>query len=144
MPNRASTPSRRLIEAPAPRQRSRVSNGSCLTYGDNRSAWARRTKDLIAEFISDLGGVDNTSAGERALVRRAAVLTVELEHIEARLSTRGKATADEFSAYQSGSNALRRILVSIGIKRRAKNVTPTLGTLLQQDHQARLNGDTTS
>jgi hypothetical protein len=38
----------------------------------------RRCKDLIADHLSDLGGLGNVSAAERLLIRRAAVLTVEL------------------------------------------------------------------
>ena len=69
----------RSASDPVPsRQRSRITNGRLLP-GDNRGSWARRCRDLISEHLSDLGGEDNTSAAEQSLVRRAAVLTVELE-----------------------------------------------------------------
>jgi hypothetical protein len=64
-------------------QKSRISNGSALLPGvDGRSPWVRRAKDIISEALADLGGVDNTSAAERSLIRRSAVLTVELERLE--------------------------------------------------------------
>src|SRR5271170_5768060 len=67
------------------RQRSRITNGKLLP-GDNRGPWARRCKDLIAEHISDLGGISNTSAGERSLVRRIGVMSVELEQLESKFA----------------------------------------------------------
>ena len=55
---------------------SRVTNGSLLpSITDGRSAWVRRCKDVISAHLADLGGEDATSAAERSLVRRAAVLT---------------------------------------------------------------------
>jgi hypothetical protein len=67
--------------------RSRITNGGELLPGvDQRSRWVRRCKDVIAAHISDLGGTDNTSAAERSLIRRAAVLTTELEQLEARFA----------------------------------------------------------
>ena len=57
---------------PEGRQRSKISNGNKLIAGvDGRSLWVRRLKDLIADGISDLGGIDNTSAAERHIMRRA-------------------------------------------------------------------------
>jgi hypothetical protein len=64
-------------------QKSRITNGSALLPGvDGRSPWVRRAKDVISSHLSDLGGVDNTSAAERSIVRRVATLTVELERLE--------------------------------------------------------------
>src|SRR6202045_4159049 len=75
------------------RQRSRVTNGSALLPGvDGRSAWVRRCKDIIEAHLSDLGGEDNTSAAERSLIRRASVMTVELERMEARFAVAGEAS----------------------------------------------------
>ena len=64
-------------------QRSRITNGSALLPGiDGRSAWVRRAKDLLTLHISDLGGEDNVSEAERALLRRAVTLIIELERRE--------------------------------------------------------------
>jgi hypothetical protein len=76
-----------------PRQRSRVGNGHKLIAGcDGRGLWVRRLKDLLAEAISDMGGVDNTSAAERHIVRRACVLIVELERMERMFAHAGEAS----------------------------------------------------
>jgi hypothetical protein len=84
------------------RQRSRVTNGSALLPGvDGRSAWVRRCKDIIEAHLSDLGGEHNTSVAERSLVRRAAVITTELEMMEARFAVAGHADPGELVAHAS-------------------------------------------
>src|SRR5262245_2792713 len=106
-------------------QRSSITNGSKLLAGiDGRSAWVRRAKDLIAEHLSDLGGPDNTSAAERSITRRVAVLSVELEHLEARFATAGSASAEDLDLYQRTANSLRRLLEAVGLQRRPVDVTP--------------------
>jgi hypothetical protein len=75
------------VVRPNTRQRSRITNGSALLPGvDGRSPWVRRCKDIIASHLSDLGGIDNTSAAERSIVRRAATPAVELERLEAKFA----------------------------------------------------------
>ena len=70
-------------------QRSRVTNGKLLPgIVDERSAWVRRCKDVIASHLSD---VPDASAAERSIIRRASVLTVELERLEAKFATAGEA-----------------------------------------------------
>jgi hypothetical protein len=109
----------------AGRQRSAITNGSKLLAGvDGRSPWIRRAKDLIGEHLQDLGGPDNTSAAERSIVRRVAVLSVELEHLETRFATAGEANAEDLDLYQRTANSLRRLLEAVGLQRRPRDVTP--------------------
>src|SRR5947209_20489512 len=89
-------------------QRSRITNGRLLP-GDQRSAWVRRCKDLIEAHISDLGGEDNTSAAERSLVRRASVLSTELEILEAKFAATGQATAADLDLYVRASGRLQHL-----------------------------------
>jgi hypothetical protein len=125
---------RAAIDPVPSRQRSRVTNGSALLPGvDGRSAWIRRCKDVIAAHIADLGGDDNTSAAERSIVRRAAVLTTELEQLEAQFAAAGQASADALDLYQRTAGNLRRLLEAVGLHRRAKDIGPTFGELLRQD-----------
>jgi hypothetical protein len=106
-------------------QKSRITNGSTLLPGvDQRSAWVRRCKDIIAAHISDLGGVDNTSAAERSIVRRAAVLTTELERLEVKFASVGEASTEDLDTYSRVSANLRRLLEAIGLRRRPRDVTP--------------------
>ena len=106
-------------------QRSRVANGSALLPGvDGRSAWVRRCRELIGDHIADLGGADNVSAAERSLVRRACVLTVELERMEKQFALAGEASAEDLEIYARVAGNLRRLLESVGLQRRARDVTP--------------------
>ena len=84
----------------------------------------RRCKDIIAELLSDLGGADNTSAAEHSLVRRASVLTVELERMEAKFASAGEASAEELDIYGPVTGNLRRTLEVLGVQRRPRDVTP--------------------
>lgn len=133
-PSRRSPPVRPTVAGPKDPQKSRITNGALLPGIDGRSAWVRRCKDLLAEHVADLGGVDNTSAAERSIVRRAVTLTVELERLEKKFALAGEALAGDLDTYQRVSNTLRRLLESVGLQRRARDVsTPTLGDLLRED-----------
>jgi hypothetical protein len=111
--------------------RSKLTNGSKLLPGiDGRSPWVRRCKDVIAAHLSDLGGVDNTSTAERSLIRRAAVLTTELEMLEARFAAAGQASSEDLDLYQRTAGNLRRLLEAIGLQRRPRNVTPSVSEYL--------------
>jgi hypothetical protein len=122
-----------IINRPAPRRatnlaqyaRTRVGNGVELLPGvDKRSFWVRRAKELIGDYISDLGGTENTSAAERSLVRRASVLTVELERLEVKFAADSAASNSDLDLYVRSVGGLRRLLETIGIQRRAKTVEP--------------------
>ncbi len=85
--------SNQIAEA-TPTQRSRVTNGSALLPNiDGRSSWARRCRDVLALHVSDLGGDEAVSEAERSICRRAAVLTTELELLEARFAQSGEVLA---------------------------------------------------
>jgi hypothetical protein len=114
---------RAAVDSVPSRQRSRITNGSALLPGaDGRSAWVRRCKDIIAEHLADMSGVDNTSAAE-------------LEMLEARFAAAGQADATSLDLYIRASGNLRRLLEAVGLHRRAKDIGPTLGELLRQDHE---------
>jgi hypothetical protein len=117
--------------------RSAVTNGTSLFVDsrlDQRSSMCRRLRDLIALHVQDLGGTDNVSEAEQRLVRRAAMLTLQLELMEQRWA----ANEDEvvspqaLDAYQRMTGALRRVLESLGLKRRARDVAPSLGEIIRQ------------
>ena len=128
------------IEPRSLSNRSRITNAlGLLPSVDGRSTWARRMHDLLYLHLSDLGGEDNCSEAEKALARRAACLIVELEHMEMRFAmAEHGADPDELKTYQMCTNTMRRCLESLGLKRRAKTIGPTLGELLQRDHQRQL------
>ena len=120
------TPDRPHIEKPSPRTRSRVSNGSAvLDNVDGRSAVARRYRDVLNELISDLGG--DPSGAQSAIIRRASALCVVCEQAEAEMVAGGVLDLAEFT---TAANSLRRLLSDLGLERRAKDISPTLGEYL--------------
>jgi hypothetical protein len=124
---------RAAVDSVPSRQRSRITNGSALLPGAlGRSAWVRRCKDVISAHLSD---IPDASTAERSIIRRAAVLTTELEMLEARFAAAGQADATSLDLYIRASGNLRRLLEAVGLHRRAKDVGPTLGELLRQDHE---------
>jgi hypothetical protein len=121
------------IAAPKPTHRSRVSNGSkLLPQVDGRSSWARRTRDLIDNHVSDLGGPENISEAVKSIVRRASVLTTELELLERKFAMAGGASPEQLNSYQRAANSLRRLLEAIGLERRSRDVSADLMTYLDQ------------
>jgi hypothetical protein len=110
--------------------RSRVGNGAkLLPLTDGRSATARRFKDLVGDISLDLGGPAVLSEAQKQLIRRAAMLSSECERHEA-LSARGEAEFN-IELYVVMTNALRRVLESVGLRRVARDCTPTLQSYLE-------------
>jgi hypothetical protein len=112
-------------------QKSRIANGSALLPGvDGRSTWVRRCKEMIADHVSDLGG--DVSTAEHALIRRAAVLVTELERLELRFALADQPETTDLDLYQKLTNTLRRLLQSLGLQRRSKDISalPTLSQYL--------------
>jgi hypothetical protein len=95
---------------------------------DQRTGAYRETVKLIAEMEVDLGGADELSSGERQLVQRAGVLGAVLSDIETRWI--GGEPID-VAAYCTTVNAQRRVLETIGLRRRARDVTPSLQAYLR-------------
>ncbi len=102
--------------------RSAVTNGRKLfVNGDGNSAWSRRYRDLIAAHVSDLGGRDLLSEAQIGLVKRAAAIELELEQLEGKLSQGEEVDLDAFGR---AASHLRRLWETLGIERRARDVTP--------------------
>ena len=115
------------LEDPKSKGRSRISNGSAILPGvDGRSTWVRRLRDLIALHLSDLGGADAVSEAERSIIRRVATLTVELERMEAAFAVAGEAEPQQIDLYQRTANSLRRLLESVGLERRQREIEPSI------------------
>jgi len=133
---------RRQSQLSLSKTRSAVTNGRCLLPEvDARSAWMRRLRDLIAEHTSDLGGDDLVSEAERRLIRRAAMLTLQTEMMDAKFATNdGGASHKDIEVYQRVTNTLRRTLESLGLARRSRDATPTLQQYLNAKANAAAGG----
>jgi hypothetical protein len=102
--------------------RSAVTNGSRVLSGiDGRSAMARRYRDLIVQYTNDLGGDARISEAQRQLLRRAAMLSLELEKAETETASGQQL---DLTTYTKAVNTLRRVLQTLGIKAATRR-TPT-------------------
>jgi hypothetical protein len=111
----------------AKRPRSAVTSGRKASIaGDPNSAWARRFHDLVQGHISDLGGRSIVSEARFALCKRAAGLECELEQMEGRMSLGEEINLD---SYGRAASHLRRILETLGLERKARDVTLIDGTV---------------
>jgi hypothetical protein len=109
-------------------QRSRVTNGAkTFLDGDaEHTAWARRFRDKVGIITADLGGADVLSEGQRSLIRATATLGVQLEVMEAALACGEDIDVDK---YARAANSLRRICETLGLRRVARDMTPSLADL---------------
>jgi hypothetical protein len=143
--------------------RSTITNGKRLiprTKGadivDGRSAYMRRFKDLMRMHHADLGGIDNLSEAEQAIIRRAVTLIIILERLEFDFAASDELktpSAASITQYSQVANTVKRLLESLGLKRRSKDITPDLASYLKSrqprliDHdddepeQLRINGN---
>lgn len=135
--SRGTKPRRRPSGVYLPKARSRITNGKFLLPDvDNRSLWVRRFRDVRALHLQDLGGEENCSVAEQSIIRRAALLTVELERLEMIFAQDGGASDFKIEQYQRLANSLRRLLEAVGLQRRARNVTPTVAEYVRQLNEA--------
>jgi hypothetical protein len=112
------------------RKSSAVSSGRRMfVVGDSSSAWSRRYRDIVAAHVADLGGKLELSESQLSLIKRGSTLELELEQMEGKLSMGQEIDLDLF---QRTANSMRRILESLGLKRVARDVTPSLELYSQQ------------
>jgi hypothetical protein len=116
--------------------RSVLTNGNALLRDiDHRTAYMRRLRDLLLAHEADLGGRDILSEGQRAIIRRATLLTVQCEMLEGKFAQAdGSASNADLETYQRCCNTLRRLIESLGLNegRKPRDVNTI-------DDQARLN-----
>jgi hypothetical protein len=86
---------------------------------DGRTAAARRFRELVSDYSSDLGGDLRTAL--QAFVQRVVSLQVWCEGAEASYAETGEL---DISVFTTATNAMRRLLADIGLERRARDVTP--------------------
>jgi hypothetical protein len=109
------------------RKSSAMSSGRRMfVRGDSSSAWSRRYRDIVAGHVSDLGGQAALSEAEISLIKRVSTLELECEQAEGRLSMGQEIDLDLF---QRMTNSLRRVLETLGLERKARDVTLIDGTV---------------
>jgi hypothetical protein len=125
-----SSAGRALVERRPSKQRSRVGNGKALfVEADQRGPWARRWKDVLVEIVSDLGGLDILSEGQKQLARRCATIAIACERMEGEAA---QGHAINLDVYGTLTDRLGRALQRLGLERgrQPRDVSATLGDLL--------------
>jgi hypothetical protein len=109
------------------RARSQATSGRrVFVDGDGNSRWARRYRDLIAAHVADLGGADILSEAQLSLIKRASAIELELEQAEGKLSMGEAVDLDSFTR---AASHLRRLFETLGLDRKARDVTLIDGTV---------------
>src|ERR1700730_9349718 len=88
---------------------------------DGRTSTARRFRDIVETVTADLGGKDLLSEGQRQLIRRASALSIMCESVEADLV---RDMPFDVANYLTATNSLRRVLETLGIERKSRDVSP--------------------
>lgn len=97
--------------------RSRVTNGWLLPGVDGRSAFSRRFHDLMDLLTHEVSGGEPLSASEAALIRQAALITVQTEEMQLAAARGEPVDGDELVRL---SNVALRILGRLQRQRKDK------------------------
>ena len=104
---------------------------------DGRTRQAKLYAQAVADIAADLGGEDAISRAELELVRRAAGLSVLASMAEAKLLAGEEVDVSQLTAV---GNAQRRLLATLGLERRARDVTPSALQWIDQQAAERKEG----
>jgi hypothetical protein len=122
------------VDAPMPRRRrTRAGKVRLLTLDDldGRTAAAQNAQSLVEALINSLGGHDQLSTQELELAKRAALTGAIIADFEARWVSGQQISLSEYFA---GVNVQRRVLATLGLQRRSKEVGGlSLGDLWRLD-----------
>ena len=126
------------VSAAVLRTRSRVTNGRSMFVGheDARKPLARRFRDLVRLHALDVspGGPAHLSQAQQQLIRRISMIEVRLEVMEGRM-VEGDETVS-LEEFCRASSHLRRMLESLGLRKVARDKTPTLAELISKHKTA--------
>src|SRR5258705_6554548 len=102
--------------------RSKVSNGTRLLQNvDGRSSSARRFRDLVRAYESEVGG--NLTEVERGLIRQAAALTFKAETLQSDLVNGNPVDGDQLIRL---TGTAKRILSALGEKASKRKAVPAV------------------
>jgi hypothetical protein len=101
---------------------------------DGRSAVARELRGRLDDLMADLGGVEVLSYQRRSLCERAIHLEARLQSLEAAFA-QGTAENGDESRYAALTNSLLGIFRTLGLDRRARELT--LGDYLANREETR-------
>jgi len=120
------------VEPAKPQGRTKIGTGKAiLSNVDGRTTEMRRYKEILSQLVSDAGG--DPSEAIMLIIRRAATIAVWCEQAEVAMANGDDLDIAEFT---TATNALRRLLVDIGLERRTKDITPDLRTYVANKREA--------
>ncbi len=130
--------------------RSRVTNGRSMFVErgtDERSPVARRLRDLVRLHTLDISpqGAEHLSAAQAQLIRRISMIEVQAELMEARMVDGDKEV--DVESFARISSHLRRMYESLGLRKTARDTTPSIDKLIAQRRlveQRRLDAENTA
>lgn len=126
------TATSRKMTKPKPQGATRMgTQGTILQGVDMRTHGGRRFKELCADLVHHLES--DPTAPQLAIIRRAAALAVWCEQAETEQAQGGDL---DVASYTTATNALRRLLVDLGLERKARDVTPDLHSYIAAKAQA--------
>jgi hypothetical protein len=99
---------------------------------DQRTHAAIRAKQLVSSLVVDLGGSEQVTVAQHELIQRAAILGALASDLEVAWLRKEPV---EINEYLAAVNAQRRVLVSLGLERRARDVSTSLGSILRNGHR---------
>jgi hypothetical protein len=112
--------------------RSKLSNGAHVIAGiDQRTAIARRYKDILRAVCADQGGDEQLSETRKQLIRRLAGAAVLAEEMETRIAQKQEINVAEYATLAS---TIVRISQRLGIDRRMRTVAPSLAEYLTETY----------
>lgn len=97
---------------------------------DGRSNAAKFFDGLVREIETDLGGADQLSAIERSLIEAFVGARLWVDHFNTK-ALLGEAI--DVGAYSATASVMVRIATRMGVRRRARNVTPSLRDLMKAE-----------
>ena len=125
--------------------RSAITNDPLKLRGvDGRSETARRFRDVAIALTDDCGGADRLSEPTRLLIRQAAMLTIQVEQLQAKIVAGEDVDHEQVIRL---SNVLTRVLAALGLKKcQRRDTGPSLADYLQsisdrQDTEVELDAD---
>jgi hypothetical protein len=120
----------RAAERNPKKLKSRVTNGkTAFVEADQRGPWARRWRDVLGEIIGDLGGAGLLSEGQKQLARRCATIAIACERMEGQ-AAQGRDI--NLEVYGTLTDRLGRCFQRLGLKRQARNITPSLSEIINE------------
>lgn len=115
-------------------KRNRISPYSPLASLDGRSKEAQLLRKIRTELIAHVGG--NPSAVERALIERAAILSLRLAQLDAKIAAGTAFGRHDNDHYLAWSNGLGRTLARLGLKPASAAAPPSLDAYLAAKHRS--------